>query len=396
MTAKRAAGISPSLTLAITAKANKLKAEGLNVIGFGAGEPDFNTPQYIIDAAKEALDKGFTKYTPSGGTAQLKAAIAKKFKDDNGIDYAPAQILVSNGAKHSLFNACQAIVDPGDEVIIPAPYWLTYPELVKLSDGVPVYVKCAEKNGLKLTPDALKAAITPKTKALILNSPCNPTGAVYSETEIKAIARVVEDAGITVISDEIYEKLVYGGARHYSIASYSQKLYDNTITVNGLSKTYSMTGWRIGYFGAPLAITKAADNMQSHTSSNANSIAQYAATAALAGGADFLREMVGVFDVRRRFMIDRIAKIPGVGAVEPQGAFYVMLNVTGLYGKSFGGRTITSAHTAAELMLEFANAAVVPGEAFGADGYVRISYAISQKDIATGLDNIEAFIRKLK
>jgi len=393
---KRAAGIAESLTLAITAKANKMKAEGIPVVGFGAGEPDFNTPDYIIAAAKEGLDKGITKYTASGGMPKLKEAICNKLKADNGLMYSPAQIVVSNGAKHSLHNACQAIIDDGDEVIIPAPYWLTYPELVLLAGGVPVYVGCGENNGFKMTPAQLKAAITPKTKALILNSPSNPTGAVYTPAELAELGKAIEEAGIWVISDEIYEKLIYGGATHVSIASLSQKLYERTITVNGLSKSYSMTGWRIGYLAAPLAVAKAIDNMQSHTTSNANSIAQYASIAALSGGKDFLDKLVGTFDGRRKYMVGRINKMPFASALTPEGAFYVMMNVSKVFGKSYNGKAINSAQDFAEVLLEAALSAVVPGEAFGANDYLRLSYAISIEDITRGLDAIEEVLKKIK
>ena len=393
---RRAANIAESLTLAITAKANKMKAEGVNVVGFGAGEPDFNTPDYIIAAAKEALDKGFTKYTPSGGILKLKEAICNKFKVDNGLTYTPAQIVVSNGAKHTLHNVCQALIDDGDEVIIPAPYWLTYPELVKIAGGVPVFVACGEKNGFKITPAQLKAAITPKTKALILNSPSNPTGAVYTPDEIAALGKVIEDTGIWVISDEVYEKLIYGGAKHVSIASLSQKLYDRTVTVNAVSKTYSMTGWRIGYLGAPLVLAKAIDNMQSHTTSNANSIAQYAAVTAMTGGKDFLDKLVSTFNGRRTYMVERINKMPLVSALMPEGAFYVMMNVSKVFGKSYEGKLIDSAQNLAEILLEVALSAVVPGEAFGADDYLRLSYAISIEDIKRGLDEIEKVLMKVK
>ncbi len=395
MVSKRAANIAESLTLAITAKANKMKAEGVNVVGFGAGEPDFNTPDYIVAAAKEALDKGVTKYTPSGGMPKLKEAICNKFKNDNGLSYVPAQVVVSNGAKHTLHNICQALIDDGDEVIIPAPYWLTYPELVRIAGGVPVFVECTEKNGFKMTAAQLKKAITPKTKALIFNSPSNPTGAVYTLDEIKALGKVIEDAGIYVISDEIYEKLVYGGAKHYSIAALSQKLYDHTVTVNGVSKTYAMTGWRIGYMGAPLQLAKAIDNMQSHTTSNANSIAQYATITAMTGGKEFMDKLVKTFDERRTYMVGRINKLPLVSALMPEGAFYVMMNVKNLFGKSYKGRKIACANCVADVFLEFAAAAVVPGEAFGADDYVRLSYAISIEDIKRGLDGIEAVLKEI-
>lgn len=396
--ANRAKGVSPSLTLAITAKSKKMKEDGIDVISFSAGEPDFNTPDYIIEAAKVALDKGMTKYTPSSGTLNLRKAICEKLKKDNNLDYSPNQIVVSNGAKHSLYNAMQAIVNPGDEVIIPAPYWLTYPELVKLSDGIPVAVNTCEKNGFKLTAEELEQAITPKTKALIFNSPSNPTGSVYSKAEITALAKVIEKAGIYVISDEIYEKLVYDGAQHYSIAECSPKLYEKTVIVNGVSKTYAMTGWRIGYTASNKEIANAIDNMQSHTTSNANSIAQYATQVALSSekGNEFLRVMQDAFTKRRQFMLERIKAMSIVSCVEPHGAFYVMMKVSGLFNKAIDGKVMKTAQDVAELMLDKVNVAVIPGESFGADEYIRLSYAISEKDIKTGLDSIEKFVALAK
>lgn len=396
--ANRAKGVSPSLTLAITAKSKKMKEDGIDVISFSAGEPDFNTPDYIIEAAKVALDKGMTKYTPSSGTLNLRKAICEKLKKDNNLDYSPNQIVVSNGAKHSLYNAMQAIVNPGDEVIIPAPYWLTYPELVKLSDGIPVAVNTCEKNGFKLTAEELEKAITPKTKALIFNSPSNPTGSVYSKAEITALAKVIEKAGIYVISDEIYEKLVYDGTQHYSIAECSPKLYEKTVIVNGVSKTYAMTGWRIGYTASNKEIANAIDNMQSHTTSNANSIAQYATQVALSSekGNEFLRVMQDAFTKRRQFMLERIKAMSIVSCVEPHGAFYVMMKVSGLFNKAIDGKVMKTAQDVAELMLDKVNVAVIPGESFGADEYIRLSYAISEKDIKTGLDSIEKFVALAK
>lgn len=397
MITQRAKGISESLTLAITAKANKLKADGVPVVGFGAGEPDFNTPQYIIDAAIEAMEKGLTKYTPASGTLNLKKAICKKFAEDNGLFYEPSQIVVSNGAKHSLYNAIAALVEEGDEVIIPAPYWVTYPELVKFCGGTCVFVETGAD--FKLTPSMLKDAITPKTKALILNDPSNPTGAVYSKDELFALAKVVEQSGIYVISDEIYEKLVYGGEKHYSIATYSDAVKDHTIVINGVSKTYSMTGWRIGYLAAPVAIAKAISNVQSHMTSNPNTIAQYATEKALNGGKsaeDFIVDMHATFDARRKTMVARIAQIEGVCCCEPKGAFYVMIDVSGLFGKKFNDKTIDSAHVFAEALLDAEAVAVVPGEAFGAPRHVRLSYAISEADILEGLNRIDQFIAKLK
>lgn len=393
--AKRTAQISSSLTLAITAMAKKMKAEGIDVVGFGAGEPDFNTPEYIIDAAKEALDKGFTKYTPNSGIPQLKEAICKKFLEDNGLKYELSQIIVSNGAKHSLYNAMLALVDEGDEVIIPSPYWLTYPELVKMCGGIPVFVDTQE-DGFKLTPKKLQEAITPKTKALILNSPSNPSGIVYTQEELWALAEVIEKTGIYVISDEIYEKLVYDGYKHYSIAAYSPKLYKQTIVVNGVSKTYSMTGWRIGYLAADKEIAQAIDNMQSHCTSNASSISQYATVAALNQKTDFLDKMVKTFDERRKLIVELINALPYVSCIEPKGAFYVMVNISKILGKTIEGQVIDSAQKAAELLLKVAKIAVVPCESFGAPEFIRLSYAISKEDIQKGLNRFKEFLENVK
>ena len=393
---KRAANIAESQTLAIAAKANKLKAEGKDIVSFTVGEPDFNTPDYIIAAAVDALKKGMTKYTASAGTLEFRKAICEKFKKDNKLNYSPENIVVSNGAKHSLHNIMQAVVDKGDEVIIPAPYWLTYPELVRVADGVPKFVKTSEKSGFKLTPEALEKAITKKTRAIIINSPSNPTGTVYTKGELYALAAVLEKyEDIYIISDEIYEKLVYNGAEHHSIAGYSPKIFERTIVVNGVSKTYSMTGWRIGYLAANAKVAKAIDNMQSHTTSNPNSIAQYATVAALNAGGDFISKMRAEFDRRRKYMVKRVRKIRGLSAREPDGAFYVMVNVSKLFGKSFNGKFIRTAQDVGELFIENAGAAVVPGEAFGAPKHVRLSYAISFEDIVKGLNSIAEFVGKL-
>lgn len=394
--AKRVSTLSPSLTLAISAKAKALKAEGENVISFGAGEPDFNTADHINAAAIEAIEKGYTKYTPSAGTLELRRAVCEKFKRDNDLEYEPSQIIVSNGAKHSIFNVCFALLDEGDEVIIPAPYWLTYPEVVKVCGGVPVIVKASKKSGFKITPEQLKAAITPKTKLFIFNSPNNPTGAVYSEEETRALAKVCEEANIFVISDEIYEKLVYGDVKPFSMAACSEKMKDLTITVNGVSKTYAMTGWRIGYLAAPKDIAKAIDSFQSHATSNANSIAQYATVRALLAPEETVEEMVARFARRRHAMIERISDIPDVYCIIPDGAFYAMLVVSGLYGKKFGSKVINGSVSFADCLLDSAKVAVVPGIAFGADDCVRLSYSLSMKDMLEGLDRIDAFIRSLQ
>lgn len=396
MISKKVSSIKPSLTLEITAKAKKMKASGVSVIGFGAGEPDFNTPDYIINAAKHALDIGFTKYTPASGMQELKVAICNKFLNDNGLTYEPSQIVISSGAKSSLYHAICAIVDEGDEVILPSPYWLTYPELVSLAGGKTVFVYTKPENGYKITAEEFEKAITAKTKCFILNSPNNPTGAVYSEEEIKAIARVAEKHNLYVISDEIYEKLVYGGAKHYSIAATSEYMKEHTVIVNGMSKTYSMTGWRIGYIAAPIEIAKAVSSMQSHTTSNACSIAQFASVAALepVESEKFVAKMQNVFDERRKFMMQKLSEI-GLKYNEPMGAFYVFVDVSEVYGKSFEGQPINGSLAFADAALK-KGVAVVPGLAFGNDNCIRLSYAVAIEDIKEGLARLGEFIKEVK
>ena len=393
--AKRMTTLSPSLTLAISAKAKAMKQAGESVISFGVGEPDFNTPTHIIDAAKAALDAGHTKYTPSSGLLPLRKAICEKFKKDNGLEYEPSQIIVSNGAKHSIFNACYALLDEGDEVIIPTPYWLTYPEVVKVCGAVPKYLVCSKENKYKFSAEELKAAITPKTKMLIFNSPSNPTGAVYNEEEVRAIAKVCEEAGIFVLADEIYEKLCYNGVKPFSIAKCSEKRKDLTITVNGVSKTYAMTGWRIGYLAAPKDVAKAIDSFQSHATSNASSISQYATIEALNAPEEEIADMVGVFDGRRAKILKLIEEIDGVKAVEPDGAFYVMLVIDKLYGKSYQGKVLTNSIEFADALLEGEKVATVPGVSFGADDCLRLSYALGEADIEEGLKRIKKFVAEL-
>lgn len=393
--AKRIRTISPSLTLAISARAKSMKAAGEDVISFGVGEPNFNTPAHIVEAAENALEKGFTKYTPSSGMIELRRAICEKFKRDNDLEYESSQIIVSNGAKHSIFNVCYAILDEGDEVIIPAPYWLTYPEVVKACGGVPVIVQATRENGFKITPEQLETAITPKTKLFIFNSPSNPTGAVYSEEEVRALAAICEKYEILVLSDEIYEKLVYGTVKPFSMAACSEKMKELTVTVNGVSKTYAMTGWRIGYLAAPRDIAKAIDSFQSHATSNANSIAQAATLKALSSPEAAVEEMVAIFAKRREAMLKRIEEMEGVECVIPDGAFYAMLIVEGAYGKKFGSRIIKDSVTFSEILLDAAKVAVVPGAAFGADDCVRLSYSLSMRDMLEGLDRIDAFMRSL-
>lgn len=384
--------ISPSPTLLIDAKFKQMKADGMDVVGFGAGEPDFDTPQHIKDAAISAINSGFTKYTPASGTLDIKKAVCDKLKRDNGLSYEPNQIVVSNGAKHSLINAFGAILNPGDEVIVPAPYWVSYPEMIKYNDGVPVVLYTTEEKGFKFSAEDFKAAITPKTKAIVLNSPSNPTGMVYTEEELRAIADVAVKNNIFVISDEIYEYLVYDGVKHVSIASFNDKIKDLTIIINGVSKTYAMTGWRIGYTASNPEIARAMGNVQSHTTSNPNSIAQAATVAALNGPMDELREMIKAFDERRRYMADRINSIDGVSCLVPQGAFYVMMNISALKGKTIKGKLINTADDFSEVFLEKELVAVVSGNGFDAPDYVRWSYATSMKNIKEGIDRLERLL----
>ena len=396
MVTKRVENICPSLTLEITAKAKKMKAEGISVIGFGAGEPDFNTPDYINNAAKKAIDIGFTKYTPASGTVELKKAICDKFLKDNNLKYEANQIVVSSGAKSSLYHAMAAIIEEGDEVILPSPYWLTYPELIKLCGGEVVYVKADETSGYKMTAEQFRNAITPKTKCLILNSPNNPTGAVYSESEIREIASICEEKGLFVISDEIYEKLVYANEKHFSIAQVSDYMKEHTVIINGMSKTYAMTGWRIGYLAAPTAIAKAISSMQSHTTSNPCSISQYASTEALVSpeGDKFIEKMQKIFDERRTFMVEYLKDVKDIVCIEPKGAFYVFVDVSKCYGKTYNGKKVEGSLSFADCALG-AGVALIPGVAFGDDNCIRLSYAISIEDIKEGLDRLKNFISEL-
>ena len=390
--ADKAARVSPSSTLAIDSKAKAMIAQGIDVVAFGAGEPDFDTPQHIKDAAVEAIMAGKTKYTPASGTVDLKQAVCRKFARDNGLSYAPENIVVSNGAKHSLMNIFNAICNPGDEVIIPAPFWVSYPEMVKMADGVPVALMTKEENDFKFTADELEAAITDKTRALVLNTPSNPTGMVYTKAELEAIAEVILRHDIYVISDEIYEHLVYGDFPT-SIAALGEEIKEKTIIVNGVSKTYAMTGWRIGYTASNAALAKVMSNIQSHATSNPNSIAQAAAIAALDGPMDEMLKMKAAFNERRKYMMERIAKIDGVSCREPKGAFYVMMNISALKGRTLGGVKIESSDDFANAFLEKALVAVVPGSGFAADDYVRWSYATSMENIKKGLDRLEAFLK---
>lgn len=382
--------------MAIDAKAKKMKSEGINVIGFGAGEPDFDTPIHIKEAAVKAINEGFTKYTPASGTLELKEAICRKLKRDNDLEYEPSQIVVSNGAKHSLMNTFQAILNPDDEVILPSPYWVSYPEMIKLADGIAVILETTEETNFKFTPEQLISKISSKTKALVLNSPSNPTGMLYQKEELVKIAEIAAEKGIFVISDEIYEELIYDGIKHTSIASLGEKIREQTIVINGMSKAYSMTGWRIGYTASNKELAKIMSNVQSHATSNPNSIAQKASVAALEGSKDEIEKMRNEYMKRRNYMVERINSMENVSCKKPEGAFYVMMNISKLIGKQYKGKSITNSDEYAESLLENAKVAVVPGTGFGIDGYVRFSYATSIENIKEGLDRIEKFNRELK
>ena len=388
---EKAKSICPSSTLAIDSKFKAMKAEGIDVVGFGAGEPDFDTPQYIKDAAIKAICEGKTKYTPASGIIELKKAVCEKFKNENGLSYLPENIVISNGAKHSLVNAFSAILNPGDEVIIPSPFWVSYPEMVKLSDGVPVVLNTNEEDGFKFTAKDLEKAITDKTRAVVLNSPSNPTGMVYTEDELRAIADVCVKNNIYVISDEIYEHLIYEG-KHISIASFNDEIKNLTIIINGVSKTYAMTGWRIGFTASNAEIAKVMSNVQSHASSNPNTIAQWATVAALSGGKEEIAMMKKAFSERRDYMVERINSIDGVSCLKPSGAFYVLMNISKLKGKTIAGVKINSSDDFANALLEKAKVALVPASGFGADDYVRWSYATSMENIKMGIDRLEAFL----
>ena len=392
---KKALAVKPSSTLAISAKAKELRSKGKDVVGFGAGEPDFNTPENICAAAIKAVETGFTKYTPASGTQELKEAVSKKFRDMNNLDYAPNQIVISNGAKHSLTNAFAAILNAGDEVIIPAPYWLSYPEIVKLSDGVPVIVRGSKENSYKIRREDLDKVWTEKTKALVINTPCNPTGMVYTRMELEDIAAWAVEKDIYVISDEIYEFLVYSGQEHVSIGSLNEEIFKRTITINGLSKGYAMTGWRIGFTGSSETIAKVMSSVQSHQTSNPNSIAQKAAYEAITGDQAAVAQMREAFNERRKFIYKRAQSIPHLSAVEPLGAFYLFVDCSEMIGMSYKGKKIESAADVAAILLDEYLVAVVPCADFGFDDHFRLSYAISMEQINKGMDRIEEFAGKL-
>ncbi len=378
--------IKPSSTLAITSKAKKLKSEGYDVVSFGAGEPDCDTPDFVKQAAIEAINRGFTKYTPTTGIPELKKAVCEKFQRDNSLKYSPSQIVVSCGAKHSIFNALLALVQHGDEVLIPSPFWVSYPEMVHLCQAKPVFVKTLPENNFKITVQDLEKHISTKTKVLILNTPSNPTGCVYDHDELKEIAAICVAKKVFVISDEIYEKIIFDNHKHVSIASFNDDIYNLTITVNGLSKSYAMTGWRIGYLGAPQDIADAISNIQDHSTSNPNSIAQKAAVAALGAPDDFVKKMNAEFEKRRNFCLSRMDKIAKFGYVRPEGAFYIFCDIS---------KTKLDSVTFSQRLLDEALVAVIPGSSFGRDDFIRISFATSMEQLEKGLQRIDEWIQKL-
>jgi aspartate aminotransferase len=382
---KRASEINESVTLAITSKAKKMVKGGMDVVSFAAGEPDFDTPAHIKAAAVKAINDGFTKYTPSSGMPDLRNAISRKFKQDNNIDYSPEQIVVSNGAKHSLCNAFQAICGPGDEALIPAPYWLSYPAMVSMAEAKPVFIETSSANNFKVTEKDIISKITSRTKCLVLNTPSNPTGCVYDRHELEMVARLAVKHKFFVISDEIYEKLIYDNKKHVSIASLGKDIYDWTITVNGVSKSYSMTGWRIGYAAGPQDVMKAIGNMQSHATSNPSSISQKAALEAITQDQAFIGDMKAEYEKRRDYMISRVSLMKNVSCVKPEGAFYLFCDIS---------KTKKDSVTMANALLEAANVAVIPGEAFGARNFIRLSFATKMETIKKGMDRMEEYFAK--
>jgi aspartate aminotransferase len=394
--AARAERLKPSATLAITAKAKALKAQGIDVVGFGAGEPDFDTPENIKDEAIRAIKGGFTKYTAVGGIEELKGAIVRRIEEDYGLQYEKSQIVVSCGAKHTLYNLSQALFEDGDEVIIPSPYWVSYPEQIVLAGGTPVFIETREEDGFKIEPDALGKLITKKTRALILNYPSNPTGATYTEDDLRAIVDVAMNHGLLIISDEIYDKIIYDGLTHTPVATLGDDIKKSTILVNGVSKTYSMTGWRIGFAAGDKKVIDAMSNLQGQSTSNPTSVSQKAAVGALGGPQDEVERMRCEFEKRKNYIVDRLNEIPGLRCFNPQGAFYVFPNVSKLFGKKHAGLEIRNSVEFTQFLLEEAKVAVVPGVEFGADDYVRISYATSMEEIKKGIDRIEKAVEKLK
>ena len=384
--AARVGEVPPSITLAIAAKAKAMKAEGIDVCSLSTGEPDFDTPEHIKAAAKEALDAGKTKYGPVAGEPQLKAAIARKLQSDNNLNYQPENILVTNGGKHSLYNLMMALIDPGDEVIIPAPYWLSYPEMVKLASGKPVIVRTDASTGYKITPEQLSGAITPKTKLFVLNSPSNPTGMVYTLAEIKALAEVIVDRDILVVADEIYEKIIYDGAQHVSIGSLGKEIFDRTLISSGFAKAYSMTGWRVGYLAGPIELIKATSTIQGHSTSNVCTFAQYGAISALESSQESVEKMRQAFAQRRQVIFELLDAVPGISCIKPDGAFYMFVNIskTGMNSLEF-----------CDAFLEQQQVAVIPGIAFGADDHIRLSYATDLGTIKKAVERLDKFVRSI-
>ena len=382
--AQRITGIKPSVTLAIAAMAKAMQQDGKDICSFSAGEPDFDTPEHIKDAAKQALDRGKTKYGAAAGEPQLREAIAHKLVRDNNLNYSAANILVTNGGKHSLYNLMVTLIDPGDEVVIPAPFWLSYPEMVKLAGGVPVIVDTDSSTDYKISPAALNAAITPKTKLFILNSPANPSGVVYTRSELQALAKVVVDRDIMVVSDEIYEKIIYDGVEQVSIGALGEDIFQRTIISNGFAKAYSMTGWRVGYLAAPVAVIQAASALQGHSTSNVCTFAQYGAIAALEGSQDCVETMRQAFALRRQVILERLQAIPGLTCAKPDGAFYLFINI---------GNTNIKSLDFCQQLLEQQQVATIPGQPFGADDHIRISYATDLITIEKGMDRLAKFVR---
>jgi aspartate aminotransferase len=391
----KAQAVKPSSTLAITAKAKELMEQGIDVVGFAAGEPDFNTPDNICEAAISAIHNGFTKYTPAEGTLELRKAICDKFLEFNKLQYEPNQIVVSNGGKHSLTNIFEALCNPGDEVIIPTPFWLSYPEIIKLADGVPVYIRAGKEQNYKVTAEQIEAACTSRTKALIINSPNNPSGMIYTREELAAIADVVVRKDIYVISDEMYEHLIYGEEEIVSIASLNEEIYNRTITCSGVAKSYAMTGWRIGYTGSSKEIAKLMSSIQSHQTSNPNSIAQKAAYEAIIGPQESIHAMNKEFHRRRDYMYERVSRMKHISALKPQGAFYLFVDISEILNKEYNGTQLVDVNCISQILIEDFNVAVIPCQDFGFADHFRLSYAISMEQIKKGLDRIEAFVNRL-
>ena len=392
-TSQRAQSVPPSATIAVTSRAKQMKAEGVDVVSYGAGEPDFDTPDFIKASAVKAMNEGKTGYTPAAGIPELKKAVAAKLKSENGLDYSPEQVIINIGAKHSVYEVMQAVVDPGDEVVIPTPYWVTYPECVKLAGGMPRVVETSADNGHKMTPEELKSAINDKTVMVLLNSPNNPGGFTYSPDELKALAEVLEGTDILVLSDEIYEKLIYGETEFVSFASLSSDAFQRTLTVNGWSKAFAMTGWRLGYTAGPVEIIKAMSRIQSHMTSNPVTFAQYAALTAIESDGRVVEEMRKEFEKRGRHMAQRLNAIDGIKCAEPTGAFYCFPDVSGHFGRNIGGTHIENSMDFAKALLEQAKVALVPGKPFGCESNVRLSFACSMEQINKGLDRLDKWLR---